>query len=42
MSKNKTIWQRVKRQIRILIMWLRDLLVLEQAPYDDEPPAGTA
>jgi len=31
-----TIWQRLRRQVKIMIMWLQDLLCLEDSPYDDE------
>jgi len=35
----RTIWQRFRRQLKIIIAWFQDLLVLEKSPFDDDPPA---
>jgi len=32
----RTLWQRIRRQIKIIIVWLRDLLYLENEPFDDD------
>ena len=37
----RTVWKRIKRQVRIIIALLQDLLVLEKSPFDDDDIAPT-